>query len=202
MALADHLATKEAFVLGLDNILYPEKDYLLQVYYLFAEFMAYSEQLDSKKIIAFMHDEYAQHGSGALFQKTAAKFRIPLKYEENFALLHQNAVLPLKLLLYQQALKFLQELLVERKKIFLLVDGDPIQQLNKVKQIEWHGLEPYLKLYFSAEFNEKPAKESLIFILENNDLRKNQVLLVGNSYIDETLAANVGVDYASVLQAF
>ena len=36
-------ARKKAFVFELDNVLYPEKDYLLQVYYLFASFLEYSE---------------------------------------------------------------------------------------------------------------------------------------------------------------
>ena len=36
-------ASKKAFIFELDNVLYPEKDYLLQVYYLFASFLEYTE---------------------------------------------------------------------------------------------------------------------------------------------------------------
>lgn len=198
MALENQLITKKAFVLGLDDVLYPEKDYLLQVYYLFAEFMAYTAQIDAKQMITFMRDEFAEHGNAELFEKTAVKFEIPLHYKENFALLHQNAILPLKLLPYQQVLNFLQEVVVERKKIFLLVDGDPAQQLNKIKQIEWHGLEKYLKVYFSAEFGAKPSAESIIFILENNGLQKEEILLIGNSNADESYAKAVGIDYVAI----
>ncbi|RZL53490.1 MAG: haloacid dehalogenase, partial [Pedobacter sp.] len=43
MNIEDYIKTKKAFIIGFDNVLYPEKDYLLQVYYLFSEFITYSE---------------------------------------------------------------------------------------------------------------------------------------------------------------
>ena len=141
MAFENLLTTKKAFVLGLDDVLYPEKDYLLQVYYLFSEFMAYSEQVDAKEILAFMKVAYEKEGAINLFDKTAEAFNLPEKYRTNFALLHQNARLPLKLLLYKQLLALLQEIVVERKTIFLLVDGDPAEQLNKIKQVERRCIE-------------------------------------------------------------
>lgn len=198
MAFEDYIKNKKAFILGLDNVIYPEKDYLLQVYYLFAEFMEYSEQLNAKAILDFMRQEFESHGIVNIFEKTAAQFNIPEKYKGNFILLHQNARLPLKLLLYQQVLSFLQEVVIERKDIFLLIDGDPIQQLNKIKQIEWHGLEQYLKVYFSAEFEPKPSQKSLQYIIEQNQLAKQELLMVGFGAADEEYAINAGIDFLFV----
>ena len=99
MAFEQYIKHKKAVVLGLDNVLYPKKDYLLQVYYLFAEFISYSEQIDAKEILLYMTSEYTANGEVNLFEKTANKFNIPLKYLSNFILLHQTARLPLKLLL-------------------------------------------------------------------------------------------------------
>lgn len=198
MAFEQYIANKKAFVLGLDNVLYPEKDYLLQVYYLFSEFMAYSEQLDSKAVIALMQDEFAAHGAAAIFEKTAAEFNIPEKYATNFALLHQNARLPLKLLLFQQVLSFLQEVVVERKEIYLLVNGDPLQQINKIKQIEWHGLEQYLKLYFTEEFEVEPSIKSLQFVIDQHHLNKEEMLMIGAKDKEQAIAAAAGIDYLAV----
>lgn len=198
MAFEQYIKNKKAFVLGLDNVLYPEKDYLLQVYYLFSEFMAYSLQLDSKDVIALMQKEFAADGAVDIFEKTAAKFEIPEKYAANFALLHQNARLPLKLLLYQQILSFLQEVVVERKEIYLLVSGDPMQQLNKIKQMEWHGLEQYLKLYFTAEFEVEPSTKSLQFVIDQHHLNKEEILMIGATAKEEAIAVTAGIDYLSV----
>lgn len=198
MAFEEYIKNKKAIVLGLDDVLYPEKDYLLQVYYLFSEFMAYSEQLDSAKIIEFMQTEFAANGSVGIFEKTATIFNIPTKYKTNFDLLHQNARLPLKLLLFQQMLSFLQEVVVERKAIFLLIDGDPIQQINKIKQTEWHGLEKYLKVYFVEEFAPKPSTKSIDFILNENNLKINELLMLGVSDLDKDFADKNGMEFLSV----
>ncbi len=198
MAFETYIQSKKAFIFGLDNVLYPEKDYLLQVYYLFSEFMAYALQLDAKAMIEVMQQEFALHGAKDIFERTARKFDIPEKYAENFALLHQNARLPLKLLLYQQVLVFLQEVVLERKDIYFLVDGDPQQQLNKIKQMEWHGLEAYLKVYFAQEIEVTPTVKSLQFLIDQHQLKKEDVLFVGATAQQEAISVNAGIEYLAV----
>jgi FMN phosphatase YigB (HAD superfamily) len=196
--LENQITTKKAFILGFDNVIYPEKDYLLQVYYLFSEFLAYTEQMDSAKIIAFMQAEFASNGAQQIFEKTAAAFNIPSKYKENFLLLHENARLPLKLLMYQQVLAFLQDVVVNRKEIILLIDGNPVQQLNKIKQLEWQGLEQYLRVYFSEEYAPKPSLEVIEFIMKQHNLNKKDLLIIGDTSVDEIYAASINVNYLPV----
>lgn len=198
MAFEQYIKGKKAVVFGLDNVLYPKKDYLLQVYYLFAEFISYTAQIDAKEILAYMTSEYATEGEVDLFEKTAEKFNIPLKYSDNFILLHQTARLPLKLLLFQQILSFLQELVVERIAIFLLVDGKPEEQINKIKQLEWHGLEQYLKVYFTEEFETKPSTKGLDFIISQHQLKREDILLVGFENEEKQFAASAGVDFLAI----
>lgn len=84
MALEKYLKEKETFIFELDDVIYPEKDYLLQVYYLFAQFMEYGEQLSAVDVLKFMQDTYLEEGAVDLFAKTAGKFNIPDKYQVNF----------------------------------------------------------------------------------------------------------------------
>lgn len=199
MAFEQYIKGKKAVVFGLDNVIYPEKDYLLQVYYLFSEFISYSEQMDAKEILAYMTDEYRVHGEVNIFDKTADRFNIPLKYFNNFILLHQTARLPLKLLLYKQILAFIQELVLERIAVFLLVDGKPEVQINKIKQLEWNGLEQYLKVYFTEEFEAKPSTKSLEFIINEHQFKKEDVLIVGFKKEEEQFARLANVDYLSTV---
>lgn len=198
MAFEQYIKGKKAIIFGLDNVLYPEKDYLLQVYYLFSEFISYSEQMDAKEILAYMTNEFATNGKINIFEKTADKFNIPLKYSSNFILLHQTARLPLKLLLYQQVLSFLQELVVERVAIFLLVDGKPEEQINKIKQLEWHGLEQYLKVYFTEEFEAKPSTKALDFIISQHQLTTEDLLMVGFDQEEQQYAISADVDFLTI----
>ncbi|KLT65554.1 HAD hydrolase-like protein [Pedobacter sp. BMA] len=180
-----NIADKGLVIFELDNVLYPEKDYLLQVYYLFAQFIEYSEQKPASPILDFMRAEFENNGAVELFEKTSTAFDIDLKYRHNFELLHENARLPLKLLLYQNVLQFMQELVVDRKKIFIVTAGNPVQQLNKIKQTEWNGLENYLTVYFEDEL-KIPKYEIFNNILLANELAAESVLVVGANKYDET----------------
>ena len=195
MAFEQYIKDKRAVIFGLDNVLYPEKDYLLQVYYLFSEFISYQEQIDAKQVLTYMQNEFSLYGEENIFEKTAEKFNIPTKYSSNFILLHETARLPLKLLLYKQILSFLQELVIERINIFLLVDGKPAIQINKIKQLEWHGLEQYLKVYFTEEFENKPSTKSLDFIIKEHQLTKREILIVGFGKEEEEFAQLADIEY-------
>lgn len=176
MSFEKYLSNKKALVITLDDALYPQKDYLLQVYYLFSEFMAYSEQIDAKAIVDFMSKEYVENGAQKMFAKTAAKFNIPNKYEHNFDLLFETARLPLKLLLFQGVLELLQEAVTDRVRIFILADGNPAEAINKIKQIEWNGLQEYLKVYFTAEYDNS-INNTIVKLLEEQSLDKDDVVM-------------------------
>jgi len=182
MKYQEYINTKQAFVFGLDDVLYPVKDYQLQVYYLFAQFIEYGEQIDAQEIIRFMNDTYLSAGAEDIFAKTAAKFDLPQKYIINFDLLQQNARLPLKLLLFAPVLDFLKEIHAAGKPIFLWVEGDPVQQLNKIRQMEWNGLEKFLIVYFSAETGT--FQQTLDMIILKHNLKRKEVLVIGKSLCD------------------
>jgi len=178
MKHADYINDNSAFVFELDDVLYPAKDYWLQVYYLFAQFIEYGEQIEGSGIIRFMDETYRTEGRDGIFEKTAAHFNLPEKYHINFDLLQQNARLPLKLLLFAPVLEFLKAVQEAGKPVFLLLDGNPAEQLNKIRQMEWNGLERYLKVYFLEEM-ENGYLEGIARICAENDLKSEETLIVG-----------------------
>ena len=187
---------KKAFILELDNVLYPERDYLLQVYYLFANFIEFTETAPSSKdLIDFLKNSYELRGSNALFSEASKLFCIDNKYEENFRKLHYTARLPLKLFLYAPMLILLQEMVVDRKQIFIVTNGSPAVQLNKIKQTEWNGLEKYLTVYFAEETKLKPATETLELIFNQHQLLRKDLLIIGVSNADEEFASAGGIDF-------
>lgn len=192
------LENKQAFVFELDEVLYPEKDYLLQVYYLFAQFIEYGEQLNNAEILKFMQEDYLATGPERIFERTAAKFNIPQKYQVNFDLLLQNARLPLKLLIFNKVLGFLQEIVAKGKQVFLFVDGDPAMQLNKIRQIEWNGLENHLVVYFAAETAAKPSPEGLLQLMEKHQLSTENIVIIGKKETDQKFAENAEIDFLHV----
>ena len=198
LAYKDINTEKKAFIFELDNVLYPEKDYLLQVYYLFASFIEYIETVpNATELTAFMKKVYEVHGADRMFDKAKEAFDLDEKYRENFERLHLTARLPLKLLLFKSALALLQDIVVDRKQIFIVTDGNPEQQLNKIKQVEWHGLENYLVVYFADEFARKPDTAVLDQILADHNLLRRDLVMIGCSEPDQEFAWSSGIDYIS-----
>ena len=200
MKYADIDKRKKAFIFELDNVLYPEKDYLFQVYYLFANLIEYTELYDAKTMIGLMTSTYETEGKDFVFDRIQERFKIDEKYRQNFNNLLHTAKLPLKLLLYKHMLELLQEIVVDRKKIFILTNGNPEQQLNKIRQTEWHGLEQYLVCYFADEILPKPEPDAIHFILKEHNLQRRDILMIENSEVDRLSAQACGIDYFNVGQ--
>lgn len=198
MKYQDDIEDNEAFFFELDNVLYPEKDYQLQVYYLFAQFIEYGEQVDAQPIIRFMENIYLEEGHDGIFEKTAAQFDLDAKYSINFDLLQQNARLPLKLLLYAPVLKFLQEVIAAGKKLFLLTAGDPLKQLNKIKQIEWNGAEQRLVVYFADEIANGSYPGAIDAVILNHDLDRDKILMIGQEKMHKNIALSSKIKFLSI----
>ncbi len=171
--------TKSAFIFELDDVLFPKQDYVLQVYYLFANLLEYAEQKPAASELAeFLKQTYLKEGEEDVFEKASERFAIDIKHKESFNSLHVNAKLPLKLLLYKEMLSLLTFLIGEKKSIFILTKGNPLMQLNKVKQLEWSGLDQFIKVYFSDEIVLKSELDPIIYILRENNIPTKEVLLI------------------------
>ena len=198
MNYSDIDKSKQAFIFELDNVIYPEKDYLFQVYYLFTSVLEYTDLLDAKAATQVMVDAYLAGEKDRAFDILQEKYNVDEKYRANYDNLILTAKLPLKLLLYKSVLDFMQEIVINRKKIFIVTDGNPIQQLNKIKQTEWHGLEAYLTCYFTYETKPKPATDSIELLMSDHNLQRRDVLVIGATETDSLCAEACGVDYISV----
>lgn len=192
---ADIDARKDAFVFELDDVLYPAKDYWYQVYYLFASFLEYTEMIDAKEATNNMTGTYSSEGKGHVFDNLKKKLNLDEKYRANFNHLSNTAKLPLKLLLFRSMLELLQEVVMDRKKIFIVTNGNPEQQLNKIKQVEWNGLEPYLTCYFANELVPKPETDCIDLLIKEHNLQRRNVVMIGADDTDEQCAEASGIDF-------
>jgi FMN phosphatase YigB (HAD superfamily) len=189
---------KKAFIFELDDVLYPEKDYLFQVYYLFAGLLEYTELVDATAVTDMMVSAYNAEGKRRVFDKLKEIFNVDEKYRRNLDELMLTARLPLKLLLYQNMLNLLQEIVIDRKKVFIVTKGDPKQQLNKIKQMEWHGLEDYLVVYFADEIAQKPEPDVIHLLLKDHNLQRRDILMIENAEEDRFCAEACGIDFINV----
>jgi FMN phosphatase YigB (HAD superfamily) len=187
--------SKKAFIFELDDVLYPAKDYYYQIYYLFANLLEYTELNSASQTTDLMINTYTKKGEGVVFDTIVAELKVDEKYRKNLEIMLLTARLPLKLLLYKNMLTFIQEVVLDRKKLFIVTNGNPQMQLNKMRQIEWHGLESYLTCYFTEEISPKPEPDSLHLLMKEHNLQRHDLVMIGSSDTDSLCAETCGIDY-------
>lgn len=188
----------KALVLDLDNTIYPEKDYLFQVYYLIGQFVEFQEGVSREQVTQFLVNEFMANGRDHIFDKMIAHFELPETYLENCFRLLRTAKIPLPLLIFEDMLIRLQEAFEVGLQLFVLTNGHPEQQLNKIKHLEWHGLDQHIKCYFCNEIAPKPAPDAMLKLLADHQLLPSEVLFLGDANIDEACAMAAGVDFERV----
>jgi hypothetical protein len=198
MEINRYINDNQSFIFGFDDVIYPEKDYLLQVYYLFAQFIAYAEQVDEVALLTAMKEIYFEDGPADVFDSVAKSFDLPLKYKVNFELLMHNAKLPLKLLLFDEIFEIMKAIVGANKQLFLFVIGDPGMQLNKIKQIDWKGLQAHLVVYFAAEISPENDLAGLNHILQKHQLIAQKTLYIGGVQNPDQQSYNQEINYLSL----
>lgn len=175
---------KKVYLFELDDILFPKKEYLLQVYYLFSNFVEYTEGKPiSKSVLEELKQYYLEKGEAGALEYVLEKFHLGKEYKENYERLLVNAQLPLKLELFTSSILKIGDLISQGKTVGILTKGNPVMQLNKIRQIEWKGLDKYLKVYFWDELHFRKLKPYL-YIAEELNVHPHEIEYVNEPFMD------------------
>lgn len=174
----DFPSDKSVFIFELDEVIYPKRDYLLQVYYLFSNFLEFTETFPPQAdLVAFFKNHLDNQGEEMIFEHAAAAFQFDLKYKEHFERLFVHAALPVKLLMKDGVNELLTAIVSADKHICILTKGNPLMQLNKIKHIAWGPLASKLKVYFVDELQFRNL-DTLDYIAEELQIAKNDFIYI------------------------
>lgn len=174
------LKGKKAIIVELDDVLFPVKDYDLQVYYLFAQFLEMSGEEPASAMMDFLKSQTVLAGRDEMFDRLNEAFDYVGKYRTNFDRLYKTARLPLKLFMYQSMFDFLASAVKCDIPVFLVTEGDAETELNKIKQLNWLGLEKNIKIFF-ADAQDQPFKELISNLLVDNNLSPQDTLMISKN---------------------
>lgn len=174
------LKDKNAIIVELDNVLFPKKDYDLQVYYLFSQFLEMAGENSAVEIIDFIKETNHLDNEIDVFNKLSERFDFVKKYKVNFYRLYKTARLPLKLFMYQKMFDFLNFGIQNGIQVFIVTTGDPETQLNKIKQINWLGIEKNIRIFLADEPGQSNL-ELIAKLLKDNNLLALQSLFVSKN---------------------
>jgi putative hydrolase of the HAD superfamily len=192
------------FIFDLDDTIYPEIEYLKSAYRFVAETVIRKEknnEIKLENIYTFLIDVFKNEGRVGLYQKLCAEFNIKDFSVEEF--LHCLRSVPLnkdELKVFPN-IKILLELLIKRNKmLFVITNGNEIQQRNKVNSLNVSH-SGFTEVIFSSSLGkefEKPDPFFLNKIINDYSLKVNEIVFIGDSDVDKLASEQAGIDFMNV----
>jgi HAD superfamily hydrolase (TIGR01549 family) len=192
------LSPYKLIVFDLDNTLYKETDYLFSAYRELAKKCALRDEVNEETLYEFLVKRFRESGRGGLFDSMVEKFQ--LKHTELIdclSVLRQHK-LSQKIKLISPAKELMSAQISAGKKVCVLTNGNPEQQRNKVRQIDWEGMDSDIHFVYANEIEKKPSPAGLIHISEMMNVTPAQMLMIGDSQEDRESAENAGVAFADI----
>lgn len=186
------------FLFDLDNTLYSEIRYLDEAYLNISQFLETKTKIKSHRLYDFLLLSFKEKGRTNLFNDMFAHFEIDSKHLKDILKIMRTFKSQKKIPLYSKMYQILPEIINTSKQVFVVTNGNVIQQNNKVKNIEWKSLEKELIFIFANEYERKPSRESFSFIKEKYLIKEKSTIMIGDSIFDKEYAENCKIDFMFV----
>lgn len=185
-------------IFDLDNTLYNENTYLFEVYKEIANYMYVKYNISKETSYFFLKETFLKEGRSKLLNKFCNKFSISNQEIKPCLHIMRTIKLSNKLILFPDIEEKLNESL-KSTNVCVITNGNPIQQKNKVAQINWRNIN-LEKIYYANEIKPKPSpqlfneKIKKDYKLESND----KILMIGDSDVDREFAKNIQSDFVFI----
>ena len=178
--------------LDLDDTLIYEREYLFSAYYEISIVFGKNSG-DVLKIYNYLRNNFEQGKRSKLFNNLIEEFEMPPSNMGVMLEILRNVKLKEKLNLVTEVKCILLELRKLKKQYIVITNGNPVQQANKIKQINWEGHLRPTEVIFANEYEPKPSPLTMEVRCKTND--RKRVLYIGDSDIDRDFALNAGVSF-------
>jgi HAD superfamily hydrolase (TIGR01549 family) len=205
----------------LDDTLYPEIEYLKAAFAAIGQFFEKEYALNTRKVEDFLTTTFTKQGRKNLFNHCFHHFKEEIQgkkhentdlsrdYREGVLLenifveqclnILRTLEIAEKIRFYPFVYKIIPQLIKQEKQIFIITNGNTTQQKNKVKHLQWNGMDASITIIFANQFAPKPSPKVFTDFLEPNfSLKNKSILFVGDAETDAEFSRNIGVDFLHV----
>lgn len=173
------------YLIDLDNTLIDENEYLFQAY----EEIARKNNFD----VNIMIEIFMNEGRDYLFDKMIARFGGKLK---DYLYTLRTVKLLDKLEVYPVMVNLLNKIIKKKERIFVVTNGNQIQQINKVRQTDWNGLDKHITFIYADMIYPKPDRRLFNWLRDKYIIR--DAIMVGDSKIDHKFAINSSIQFIQI----
>lgn len=196
----DHIVSfnnYNCYIFDLDNTLYDENSYLFSAYEEMALNLSLKYDIDAIIVKNFLVETFLVSGRLKLFNNLINSFKLPQSVLPDLLNILRNHKMINQISLFPELEVLIRKLIIENKSIFILTNGNVQQQKNKINQIDWKGIKK-LKFVFANELVPKPSPEGVLFILKESNCKRDKVLFIGDSIVDEQCAHAANIDFLNI----
>ena len=183
------------FLFDFDNTLVDEKDYLFQAYH-YIERVLNIHFESNYPIYAYLVNGFNAGGRSHLFDNCISRFELPAKAKVLMLDCLRTVKLNRHLQLLPQSKKLLLEISSAQKRIFIITNGNPAQQRNKINQTQWPEEIIFTEICFANEFEPKPSIKSFEHL--NEIYHFSNPVYIGDAESDALFAKHCGVMFVNI----
>jgi HAD superfamily hydrolase (TIGR01549 family) len=187
------------FIFDLDNTIYNEEDYLFQAYKAISQKLEeFTNRHNKNDLFVLIMDIYRKKGREKLFDKFLAGSGLDSGYLPVCLKILRTFNPDKQIEINPKMEKILWSLLEKQKQIFVLTNGNPDQQRNKIRNIQWKGIDEKITFIFANEIEPKPSPEGIRHILKLTGIEKDKTILIGDSEVDLECASRGEIRFVSI----
>lgn len=194
----NYFSKYKLIVFDLDNTLIPETEYLFRAYEEISYFIEKKSFIDRMKVDSYLKNEFIKNGRSNLFDNMLSNFNINDVEMTSILDILRTVKLSEKIRLIDNMKLILESLVNDKIPYVVFTNGNVDQQKNKVENIRWNGLRP--DVIYANEIKSKPDTISFsTYLLKNKiEIREDEILMIGDSEVDQLFAKNLGCDFKYV----
>lgn len=193
------ILTFDLYIMDLDNTLIMEEDYLFQGYQVIASFLQKKRPvLISSQIYSKLIETFRREGRSLLFNRIIEEIGADPDLVNECVSILRTYTPPVKIELIPPMKEFLELLNHNKKPVYILTNGNKIQQQNKLENINWNGIEIKPKVVFANDYSPKPSPEGINHIVTLTNVDRNNVVMIGDSDSDRECALSAGINFIIV----
>jgi len=183
------------YLFDLDNTIYNEKFYLFKCYKKISEFLETEKNIPQSESLRFLINTFISEGRESLFDKLFNKFSIENHYLNDLLSILRQIQFGTKIKMFLITKQMINKLAENNKELFIVTNGNLLQQKNKISQIDWEGMLHYFEIIYADEICPKPSIHLFDHIRKKYNVVTESSLIIGDSEFDFMFAKNSKTDF-------